>query len=306
MRLEVAAQTDIGRRKAQNEDFYGVFRADTPGLRLFRAGALLCVADGLGGHLGGEIASKMSVMAMKDIVKETPPPGVNGQLPSLLPLLVRYTRHSNQYVYQANQQRNHDGKPMGTTLISALILPREVHIANVGDSRCYHIREGELVQRTQDHSWVDEQVKLGRMSVSEAELDMRKNIVTRSIGTHPDIPVDTYSWEIQSGDWLLLATDGLVNMVKEREILEEFRAGGSAADITSRLVRLANDNGGKDNITVVLTHISPNIFKLAYFTTKSFVRKQGLKLLWLLVSVLFGAAGFFGGYLFRDSGRLLF
>ena len=95
-------------------------------------------------------------------------------------------------------------------------------------------------------------------------------------------------------------------MVKEREILEEFRAGGSAADITSRLVRLANDNGGKDNITIVLTHVSPNIFKLFYFGAKTFVRKQGLKLLWLLVSVLFGAAGFFAGYLFRDSGRLLF
>ena len=306
MRLDIAAQTDIGRRKNQNEDFFGIFRSDTPGLQLFHDGAVLCVADGLGGHIGGEIASKLAVSIMKDVIREpAPPPGPdieNGELePAYLPLLVRYTQLSNLSVYQTNQDLVKSGKPMGTTLITALITPRKVYIANVGDSRCYHLREGEIIDRTEDHSWVDEQVKMGLMSKAEAQLDIRKNIVTRSIGTHPEVGVDTYKWHVVPGDWVMLCTDGLVNMVRDHDIAAEFKYGGTPAEIVARLVRLANDNGGKDNITIVLANISPNIFRLVYLRTRSFIRKQGLKLLWLVLTVLAGLGGFVGGYFFRDG-----
>ncbi len=303
MRLDIAAQTDIGRKKAQNEDFYGIFRDDVPNNQLVRDGALLCVADGLGGHVGGEIASKLSVTIIRDALKEpAPPPPQDPEADDgLLPILIRYTQLANQSVYQTNADLVRSGKPMGTTLLTALVSPKKVHIVNVGDSRCYHFREGELIGRTEDHSWVDEQVRMGLMSKAEAEVDMRKNVVTRSIGTHAEVGVDKYVWHTVPGDWILLCTDGLVNMVKDKEITEEFREGGTAAEIAARLVRLANDNGGKDNITVIVANISPNIARLLYLRARSLVRKEGLKLLWLLLTLAAGIGGFLAGYLYRNS-----
>ena len=307
MRIDIAAQSDIGRRKKDNEDSFGVFRDDTPDLRLFRHGALLLVADGLGGHMGGEIASKLAVSMMKDIVKEPPPaPLEDGdQDAAYLALITRYVEQANSSVFQTNQDLNPNGKPMGTTLATGLITPKKVHICNVGDSRVYHIRDGEIISRTEDHSWVDEQVKLGLMSKAEAEVDYRKNVVTRSIGTRPEVTVDTYTWHIVPGDWVMLCSDGLVNMVKDPDILKEFRKGGGAAEITARLVNQANENGGKDNITVIAANISPSLFRLLFFAFRGFKRKHGFMLLWFVVSLILGLAGFAFGYLYRDAGHLL-
>lgn len=297
MRLDIAAQSDIGRRKSQNEDSYGVFQENTPDLNLFRDGALLCVADGLGGHMGGEIASKLAVSIFKDIIKEEPPPMPDDEdAPDPhLALMHEYSVKANTSVYQTNEDLGTGKKPMGTTLISVLVTPRKAYMSNVGDSRCYHIRENEIIARTEDHSWVDEQVKMGLMSKKEAEKDVRKNVVTRSVGTRPEIEVDTYLWHIVPGDWLLLCSDGLINMVEDKDILEEFKKGGPAAEIVARLVDLANENGGKDNITAIAANISPSLFRLMFMRLRSFVRKQGLKLLWLIVTV----AAFFGGWVAR-------
>ncbi len=188
---------------------------------------------------------------------------------------------------------------MGTTLISALVTPQKVYLCNVGDSRCYHIREGQIIGKTEDHSWVDEQVKLGLMSKAESELDTRKNVVTRSIGTRPEVEVDMYLWHTIPGDWILLCTDGLINMVKEEEILAEFKKGATAAEIAARLVAHANENGGKDNITVLAANISPNPVRLLYLKTQSLVRKLGP-----LVSLLIGVAGFILGYMASDQDWL--
>lgn len=306
MRLDIAAQSDIGRRKKENEDYFGVFRDDTPNLNLFRDGALLAVADGLGGHMGGEIASKLAVSILKDALKEPPPPPADGDADGpLLNLLTRYVQHANMSVYQTNQDLNPNGKPMGTTLAAALVSPKKVHICNVGDSRVYHIRDGEIIGRTEDHSWVDEQVKLGLMSKSEAEVDVRRNVVTRSVGTRPDVTVDTYVWHIVPGDYLLLCSDGLVNMVRDADICHEFESGGSCAEIVARLVHLANENGGKDNITAVAANISPSPFRLVYFKLREVKRRHGFKLLWFVVSVLLGLVGFLAGYIYRGQGHTL-
>ncbi len=307
MRIDIAAQSDIGRRKKDNEDSFGVFRDATPDLRLFRDGALLVVADGLGGHMGGEIASKLAVSMIKDVVKESPPPATEDedQDAAYLTLITRYVEHANTSVFQTNQDMNPNGKPMGTTLATGLITPKKIHICNVGDSRVYHIRDGEIIDRTEDHSWVDEQVKLGLMSKAEAEVDYRKNVVTRSVGTRPDVIVDTYTWHIVPGDWVMLCSDGLVNMVKDADICAEFRRGGGAAEITARLVNQANENGGKDNITVVAANISPSLLRLLYFALRGLKRKHGFKLVWFVVSLILGLAGFLGGYLYRDAGNLL-
>ena len=291
MRLDIAAQSDVGRRKDNNEDSYGVFLEDSPNLNLFNDGALLIVADGLGGHMGGEIASKLAVSIFKDLIKEEPPEPAPEDVAEepMLPLMRRYVDLANTSVFRTNEDLSTGKKPMGTTLIAAVVSPRKVYITNVGDSRCYHIREGEIIARTEDHSWVDEQVKLGLMSKAEAQMDFRKNVVTRSVGTRPDVSVDSYMWHIVPGDWLMLCSDGLINMVEDGAITDEFKKGGSAAEITARLVDLANENGGKDNITVVLANISPSLFRLLLMRMRSFCRQQGLKLSWPRVT----AAAFF-------------
>lgn len=305
MRLDIAAQTDTGRRKQKNEDSYGVFREGTPKMRLFQEGALLCVADGLGGHVGGEIASRLAVSIIKDMLAEKPPkPPKEGEEiderdEGPLPVMRAAIQKANDSIFQTNRDLVSQGRPMGTTVLSALIEPKKVYVANVGDSRCYHIRDGEIIARTEDHSWVDEQVKQGLMSKAEAEMDRRKNIVTRCVGTHSDISVDTYRWFIVPGDFLLLCTDGLVNMVKDADIAAEFRRSWTAAETARRLVTLANENGGKDNITVVIAHISPSFFRMVYLRLRAFFRRHGFTIGSMLFLLLYGVAAGTAGYFLR-------
>ena len=198
-----------------------------------------------------------------------------------------------------------DRSPMGTTVLTAIVEPRKVYIGNVGDSRAYHLRANEIIARTEDHSWVDEQVKLGLMSKAEAETDRRKNILTRSVGTHPDITVDTYRWHIAPGDMLLLCTDGLVNMVPDRDIELIFQRYGTAAEIAHQLVSLANENGGKDNITVVVAHIDPSAMRMLVQRARSAFRRYGFNILWLLALLTAGALGFLAGAFAQKAWQIL-
>ena len=294
MRLDIAAQTDVGRRKKKNEDSHGICREGTPGLRLFQEGVLVCVADGLGGHQGGEIASKLAVSFVKDIIKEEPPPmphemdDVDVCDGGPLPIMREAILKANAGIYQDNLNNGllKTKRPMGTTLLVGLVEPKRVHIGNVGDSRCYHFRDGDIIDHTEDHSWVDEQVKLGLMSKAEASTDRRKNIVTRCVGTHAETVVDTYRWHIVPGDSLLFCTDGLVNMVPDQEIITIFRQYGTAADIAQRLVNMANENGGKDNTTVIVVHVSPHVLYQVYLRFRSLIRQRGFRSVFM-----FGAYG---------------
>lgn len=302
MRLDIAAQSDMGRRKKSQEDYYAVYREDTPDVQYFDDGALLCIADGLGGHVGGEIASKLAVSTFCEHVKRLPPPEATDEddEPNPLPQMQEWVVRANRNVWQTNRDLVKDAKPMGSTLLAALVYPRKAFICNVGDSRCYHIRDGEILERTEDHSWVDEQVKMGLMSKAEAAMDARKNYVTRCVGTHEEVDSDTYRWHLVPGDWLLLCTDGLVNMMTDKEMLEEFHKGGTAAEIAGRLVALANENGGKDNITVILANISPNPIRMMAMRLRAFWRKFGPTLIWFLVTVLVGIGCFVAGIFSRD------
>lgn len=302
MRMDIAAQTDVGRHKKNNEDCYGVFREDTPGLQLFTEGSLLCVADGLGGHVGGEIASKLAVSLLKDCLKQ-PRPAASGNPDSdneaILEILRAAIKKANDNIFRTNSNFVKEGKPMGTTLLAALVDSRKAYIANVGDSRCYHIRNNEVIATTEDHSWVDEQVKLGLMSRAEAESDYRRNFLTRSIGTHPEVPVDTYVWHVVQGDQLLLCTDGLVNMVKDAEIRGIFSKRAHSAEYAHQLVTAALENGGRDNVTVVVAQISPTFWHWVTLTAKSVKKRHGLKILLALVSLISFAAGAAAGYLLK-------
>ena len=302
MRLDIAALSDIGRRKKNNEDSYVVIREGAKDLRLFKEGALVCVADGLGGHTGGEIASKLAVKIVGELAKDAPPRNgdVNderneGPLPKVRAAIER----ANESIFQTNKDLVRTRRPMGTTVLAAIIYPKKIYIGNVGDSRCYHIRDGEILAQTEDHSWVDEQVKMGLMSKTEAESDRRKNIVTRCVGTHEEVTVDTYRWHIVPGDLLLMCTDGLVNMVTDEEIKREFQRNASAAEVAHRLVNKANENGGKDNITVVVVSVSPAPLRLIYMRFAGFLRRNGVGIAWALFLVLYGALAFLSGYVLR-------
>jgi len=299
MRMDIAAQTDVGRHKKNNEDCYGVFREDTPGLQLFDEGALLCVADGLGGHVGGEIASKLAVSLLKDCLKQPRPAGSDDpekDNQAILGVLLAAIKKANDNIFRTNKDFVKGDKPMGTTLLAALVDSRKAYIANVGDSRCYHIRNNEVIATTEDHSWVDEQVKLGLMSRAEAESDFRRNFLTRSIGTHPEVPVDTYVWHVVQGDRLLLCTDGLVNMVKDADIRTVFTKRAHSGEYAHRLVTLALDNGGRDNVTVVVAQISPTFWHSATLALASFRKRHGRKVLLGVVALLAFAAGVAAGY----------
>jgi protein phosphatase len=192
--------------------------------------------------------------------------------------------------------RSPENRPMGTTLLSAIVQPGKVWIGNVGDSRAYHIREGDIIAVTEDHSWVDEQVKMGLMSKAEAETDRRKNVVTRCVGTHEETTVDTYLWNLQPGDMLLLCSDGLVNMATDKEILREFQQHGTAAEIAQRLVKLANDNGGKDNITVIIAHISPSFYRVLRLRIRAFIRRGRITPALVITFLIWGALTFAAGF----------
>ena len=146
---------------------------------------------------------------------------------------------------------------------------------------------------------VDEQVKLGLMSRTEAESDYRKNLVTRSIGVHFEVQIDTYIWNVIPGDKLLLCTDGLINMVKKNDIREVFQKRGSSADYAHRLVDMALNNGGRDNVTVVVAHISPSPIHFVMLHVGGFFRRHGTKVLWTLVTLAFGALCFYAGRYMR-------
>jgi len=306
MRMDVAAQTDVGLRKRNNEDYYGVFREAVPGLPVLDEGALLCVADGLGGHVGGEIASKLAVSILRDAVSEAEPPADQDDANkdedaggAILAALSAGITRANDNIHQTNCDLIKRGRPMGTTLLAVAIAPEKAYIANVGDSRCYQVREGEIIEKTQDHSWVDEQVKSGVMSRAEAESDYRRNLVTRCIGTHPEVEVDTYVWDLLEGDKLLLCTDGLVNMARDDDIRDEFHAGGTAAETAQRLIKLANDNGGRDNTTVIVAHVRPGPVQFLLLHAGAFLRQHGRTILWALATLVFGALCFGTGFCVR-------
>jgi protein phosphatase len=295
MRLDIAGKSHTGQRKKRNEDSFAVFDQNAEGRQLFDEGALLCVADGLGGHLGGEIASKLAVSHIKDALKQEPAGPLDG-LAGPLPNLFDGIRKANAAIFQSNQSLGTGQKAMGTTLLAAVTAPGKIYVANVGDSRAYHIRDGVIIDKTEDHSWVDEQVRLGKMTEEEAEKHDRRNVVTRTVGVHPDVEPDHYEWPSAPGDWLLLCTDGLVNMVADGAIEAEFGKGGRASEVADRLVDLANKNGGKDNITVIAARLEPTAATAAKTRAASALRRHGRIMLWLLAVLLAAAAGLAAGF----------
>ena len=230
-----AGATDTGRTRRRNEDSYVV------------APPFFCVADGMGGAQAGEVASRLAAAA----IEEADPGGPSG--PERVTALIQ---EANRRVYErASADPTVSG--MGTTMTVGLVEDGGVTIGHVGDSRAYLVRDGSLKQITEDHSLVNELVKSGKLSREEAEQHPQRSVITRALGTDPDVDVDAFTVDAQPGDLFLLCSDGLTSMVDNGEILTLLEQNrGDLKLATKALLAAANRTGGEDNITAVTFEIA--------------------------------------------------
>ncbi len=247
MKLEVASLSHIGRVRQRNEDALGHFEPPEKAVREGK-GSMFVVADGMGGHRGGEIASKLAVdtilssfYASKD--------------DDTLPSLQQAFSDANKVIIE----KSHEDVSlfgMGTTCTAMVIKKDTAYFAHVGDSRAYVLRDGELEQLTEDHSLVGEMVRSGILSEEDARHHPRRNVITRSLGTHEETPADTPAspMRLAAGDVFLLCSDGLTSLVDPGEI-KAILASNPPRKTCDELVDLANEKGGKDNITVQVIRI---------------------------------------------------
>ncbi len=226
--------TDAGRRRRRNEDAYVCVPP------------LFAIADGMGGAQAGEVASGLAAAVLEEATGNE---RGEERVSSLI-------QEANRRVYRRSSE-DAATSGMGTTMTVALVDDSDGTIAfgHVGDSRAYRVRGGELEQLTDDHSLVGELVRGGRLSPEEAESHPQRSVITRALGTEPDVDVDTFTVDAEPDDIYLLCSDGLTDMISAHEILGLVKAGGDLDDIARGLVNAANVGGGEDNITVVLFQI---------------------------------------------------
>lgn len=253
--LEVGQACHIGMVRSLNEDRILALNLSPSGMSTEKTLALFAVADGIGGCEGGEIASDLVLKAMSEgILDSLAVPVTEEKLAGfdqerLLMVLTGGVKKANRMVFDQSQVR---GNGMGTTLVAALISVSSAHIANVGDSRAYLLEGGNLRQVTNDHSLVAGLVSAGFITRDEVYTHPQRNIITRSVGMGPDVEVDLFTEELHPGSSLVLCSDGLWEMVKDdhiRSILLESPHSQVACD---QLVEVANQNGGTDNISVIV------------------------------------------------------
>jgi protein phosphatase len=230
---QTARATDAGRKRRRNEDAYVV---EPP---------LFAVADGMGGAQAGELASSLAAQA---VTEEDAGGGGERRVVELI-------QEANRRVYQRSSE-DAAVSGMGTTMTVALVEDGVVSFGHVGDSRAYLIRDGRLEQLTEDHSLVAELVRSGKLSPEEADAHPQRSVITRALGTDPDVDVDTFSIPTRAGDLFMLCSDGLTSMVDDERILHEVERQRSDLNSAAKaLVRAANKAGGEDNITIVFFEI---------------------------------------------------
>lgn len=231
--------TDTGRVREHNEDFFSCI--DLKDCTLF------AVADGMGGHDAGEVASRLAVETICKEIRD----GVRGNSDPQK-LLEKAVQKANSEVLR---QGTNIGSNMGTTVTVALVVRDQAYIANVGDSRTYWIENGSIRRLTMDHSLVAKMVSLGKLTEAEARKHPKSNVLYRNLGSEAPIKVDTFEAPLRKGGNLLLCTDGLWGELTDQAIHEVFATEKDARSTCARLVRMANENGGKDNITAVAVRI---------------------------------------------------
>ncbi len=243
--LDFSFITDCGIKRPINQDYYYAQKLIISG----EEAGFFVVADGMGGHNKGEIASEMAVDSLKNYVLRhlNENPHILGDLQIMLS---RAFYETNKIVFEESI-KNEKFSGMGTTLIAAIINASRLIVANVGDSRAYVFREEGLYQLTIDNSYVQELVEKGVIRPEDARTHPQKNVITRAIGTDKHVRVDFYSKELKKNDLIILCSDGLTNMVDDLEIENILKSCENPKSCCNSLVELANKKGGKDNITIV-------------------------------------------------------
>jgi protein phosphatase len=257
LRYTAAALTDRGQKRASNEDAFG----------LSIEHGVFVVCDGMGGAAAGEVASSLAV---EEMLRQLTSPAVNESDSELaestpLDLVVREAVWAANAAIYSRARRNSRYSGMGTTLVGLLTRARRVLVLNVGDSRCYRLRSGVLEQLTLDHSLVEEQVRMGRLSSADAQRSPLRNVITRALGTYDEVTPDIFEHEARIGDLFLLCSDGLTRELTDAQIESLLAAGLTSHDhgepklgepkleeLCARLVDAANQAGGRDNITCLL------------------------------------------------------
>ncbi len=249
--LEIASCTDPGMVRSHNEDSVA---SDA-------ALGLVVLADGMGGYNAGEVASGMATSVITTEVRQlfakAPPYEIDPT--TNLPIAPRIIRDqvlkANTSIFQAAQsQPQYAG--MGTTLVVALFYDNHILVAHLGDSRLYRLRAGAFTQVTRDHSLLQEQIDAGLISPEQAKHAQHKNLVTRALGIDPQVDPEIHEYTATPGDLYLLCSDGLCDMVSDDDIGETLRAFGSNLALAAQqLVQMANDNGGRDNVSVILVRV---------------------------------------------------
>lgn len=219
---------------------------------------LYIVADGMGGHNAGEIASNSAIRFFCDYIHENRDTQLYENY-QYLDIIKKGILYANSQVYFKSKTDEHlDG--MGTTFIVASILNNKLFVENIGDSRLYLIRNGEIIQITVDHTYVMEMLKSGNLTEEELYNHPNKNIITRALGTQENVNVDTFEVELHQNDIILMCSDGLSNMIKDNEILNIIESYSSIDQSIQMLLDRANQNGGLDNISIIMI-VGDNYFK---------------------------------------------
>ena len=250
-KLHLVGETDTGKVREHNEDTIA-FDPDI---------GLLVLADGMGGYNAGEVASGIAVKTIVNLVRESVEredlrvndPGTGMSRPSII--LRDAIHRANKIIYQtARTQPQCEG--MGTTVVCALFFDNRIAVAHVGDSRLYRLRGEKFDQVTLDHSLLQELVDRGFYSAEEAQRATNKNYVTRALGVEPNVEVEVQDVPVQKGDFYVLCSDGLSDMVEDDDIhLTISTFGANLGMVAKQLIQLSNDNGGRDNVSVVMAHV---------------------------------------------------
>lgn len=246
LRLAFGVLTDVGRKRERNQDNVTSFVPEEPEA-LEERGALFVVCDGMGGHAAGEVAAEQGVRTIRDVYFAS-----KGQ--DVITSIAQAVKAANDAIYSlARSHSEYSG--MGTTCVTLVIVGGRAYIVNIGDSRAYIIRNGQMRQVTQDHSWVAEQVRIGLLTEEQARVHAHRNVITRSLGTQPNITADLFVETLRDGDRVMLCSDGLHGYVEEAAITQEVVTQPSPEQAVRNLIDMANANGGPDNISAIVVDV---------------------------------------------------
>jgi protein phosphatase len=252
VRVETAGETNVGMKRNHNEDNYAILNDED----------LFIVADGMGGHASGEVASQMAIDTMRDFFRATSkdpeatwPYKMDKSRGYQENRLITGIKLANLRIFEA-AQRNAGQRGMGTTMVSLLAVDDGVLVGHVGDSRVYRLREGKLTQLTEDHSLLNDYIKMKRLSPEEIANFPHKNVIVRALGMKESVKVDCFLDKPEVGDVYVLCTDGLSGPVTDDEIRDIMYANRhDLGNVSKGLIERANKNGGPDNITVILARV---------------------------------------------------